>query len=583
MAGGGRGGQKYRRGRAVGDGIQSDLAFAFSDPALHHAVGREAALAAELLARMSRHPHGNPNLHAYRAAFIDRYDPDREVPLCELLDPDLGLGPPIAYGGALARDDRRDRALVDLAARASRERTLAVQLDDVTLGRLETLTPDDTPPQTVDIAVFVVATDPAAIDAGDFRIVVSPDAAVYPAGQNLGRVRRPPGPDACAALQAIDRLAGRERPDELRAEVVYLPAPRHLANVVVRPALRAYEIPFGIPPGVPWDYVIPLDELVVGLRHDRFYARWPRAGVDVVAVQGHMLRTAYAPPAARFLLDLTSEAGAEIGPFDWGPARSLPFLPRLEYGRIVLALAQWRLSSEEVDTRSDASFADTFDAWRRDWSLAKEVYLTDGDNRLLLDLDDRDHVAIVREELRRRTPEQTLFLQEALPGTHDAWLPGREGRHIAEVVVPVLRAASPRTRHHASAVARQRRAAVVSAHDRLRPPGSDWLYLKLYCPRALEEDLIVRSLRTFVDSAISSSLADAWFFIRYADPSHHLRVRFHGEPEVLLGPLIDRVASWARALVDEQICARFAFDTYEREVERYGGADAMSIADSLLS
>jgi hypothetical protein len=57
----------------------------------------------------------------------------------------------------------------------------------------------------------------------------------------------------------------------------------------------------------------------------------------------------------------------------------------------------------------------------------------------------------------------------------------------------------------------------VPARTRLRPPGSDWLYLKVYGPRRFEDELIVDSLRPFAQFVTGAGLADGWFFLR--DPS----------------------------------------------------------------
>jgi thiopeptide-type bacteriocin biosynthesis protein len=132
----------------------------------------------------------------------------------------------------------------------------------------------------------------------------------------------------------------------------------------------------------------------------------------------------------------------------------------------------------------------------------------------------------------------------------------------------------------APAPVRDARAAPESS--RLRAPGSDWLFLKLYCPRALAEELIVGPLRTIGEFASSAGLADAWFFVRYADPDPHLRVRFHGAPDALLGRLLPQLCSWARDLIADGLCPRFAFETYDREVERYGGEAGATVAETIF-
>jgi thiopeptide-type bacteriocin biosynthesis protein len=75
---------------------------------------------------------------------------------------------------------------------------------------------------------------------------------------------------------------------------------------------------------------------------------------------------------------------------------------------------------------------------------------------------------------------------------------------------------------------------------------------------------------------------DCWFFIRLSDPDFHLRLRFHGEPDRLrdcVQPLLNDAL--APFLTDNRIW-RAQFDTYEREVERYGGAEGVSLSEQLF-
>ena len=296
-----------------------------------------------------------------------------------------------------------------------------------------------------------------------------------------------------------------------------------------------------------------------------------------------MLSPLQAPAAARFLLEVAREGRCQLSSFDWGPATGFPFLPRVQRGRVVLALAQWRVdpAAGELAAAPAGGFAAALAAWRERWSVPRHVYLAVADNRLLLDLDDPEHVELLREELGGLTEGRSALLQEALPGPAEAWLPGPDGGHITELVVPVT---ARRSRQPAaSAEAAHAHTSPVAPGLRLRLPGSDWLYLKLYGPRPFEDELIAGPLASLCEFATGAGLSDGWFFLRYADPDPHLRVRFHGEPAALLGPLLRQVCDWAADLVADGVCTRFAFDTYEREVERYGGDDGLRAAEAIFA
>ncbi|MGW8784443.1 lantibiotic dehydratase [Streptomyces sp. NPDC055796] len=561
--------------------LQTDTALSLPAAGVHASVGSEAAAAAELLLRLNRRPNGARRLEQYHRAFEGRYGPHYQVPLLELLDPSVGLGPPSDHGEGMRNlgQDPCGQVLLDLALEANREHRTAVELDDGLLARLAPDDPDpDGLPPSLDLSCLLAAASEEAIDRGSFQLVIGPNIGASAAGRTLGRFTGLLGPPAHQALQELARIEQTHEPGRLLAEVVYAPDPPRSANVALTLPVRRHEILVDTWPGVPSENAIPLNELVVGERAGHFVISWPSGGAEVVAVQSHMLNTARAPAAVRFLLDVAQEGRHPFAPFSWGPASGFVHLPRVQRGRIVVALAQWRLDPARVlGLEQDDTFAAAVARWRATWDVPRHVYLTAADNRLLLDLDDPKDLELLHEELGAGGSHRTLLLQEALPGPEHAWLTGPDGGHMCELVVPLVRTADERHASEPPPVIH-----VVEAETRLRPPGSDWLYLKLYCDPQQEEDLIAGPMADFGRYAIESGLCEGWFFVRYADPETHVRLRFHGDPALLTGPLMEQACAWAGGLRADGQCRRFSFETYEREVERYGGAHGMAAAEVLF-
>src|SRR5207302_1061835 len=98
----------------------------------------------ELLLRLTPLPRGLPHLESYRRSFATRYGMEREVPLLELLDPAFGLGPPQMRGhsGGYSVGHQRQQVLRELAIDALRSGRRSVELDDATLSRLQTWSPN---------------------------------------------------------------------------------------------------------------------------------------------------------------------------------------------------------------------------------------------------------------------------------------------------------------------------------------------------------------------------------------------------------------------------------------------------------
>ncbi len=577
--------------------LMVDMRWALGGERIHAAVGAEAARAAELLLRLTPLPDGLPYVTSYRHAFEAKYGHDREVPLLELLDPHFGLGAPAHYGGAAgisaAKSAQRARTLLDLALTAIRDRQRVVDLDPDTLARLETWAPSPaTAPSSLDLYVFVAAPSAAALDAGEFQIIVGPNLGAMAAGRNLGRFADMLAPTAGAALREAAAAEESRDPRRVWAELVYLPRNCRAANVTIRPAVRRHEIVLGTSPGLPSAQVIPLDALTVGTRNGRFYVRWPAQDAEIVVCAGHMLNHTNAPAVVRFLSEVSRDGIAQISSFDWGPAASFPFRPRVQVGRIVLAPAEWRIDTlnrqRDLPTDSPPKFRAAVERWRAQWQVPQLVALTMGDNRLLLDLEDDRQLDEFRAELHTLREGGAILLQEVLPTPDQVWLPGPGGHFVTELVVSLaLKAPASIDQAPARVTPDAAPAPTKQVHEpmpqRACPPGSEWLFVKLYCPRPYEEDLIAGPMLDFAEAMHVAGLTDEWFFIRYTDPDPHIRLRFRGTPERLSGQLMPRICAWAGELMRSGACIRFGFDTYERELERYGGTAGMALAESLFA
>jgi hypothetical protein len=280
-----------------------------------------------------------------------------------------------------------------------------------------------------------------SLDRGDFQLIVGPVMGAQAAGRVLGRFADML-PGAGNELACIQRAEQALTPNELWAELVDVPPDPRGTNVAIRPAVTAHEIPVGALPSVSREHVIPLTELVVGVRDDRFYVRWPQRDVEVLVRTGHMLHPAKSAGVAQFLADVSRDGRAVFTAFQWGPAKGFPFLPRIQVGRIVLSLAQWRLAVSDarsaLRTAQPGPFAEALAQWRLHWNVPRHVYLSDLDHRLLLDLEHPLHVEELRREILRLPADGHVELQEALPGIDDAWLQGEDGHYLCELAVSLV-------------------------------------------------------------------------------------------------------------------------------------------------
>jgi len=121
--------------------------------------------------------------------------------------------------------------------------------------------------------------------------------------------------------------------------------------------------------------------------------------------------------------------------------------------------------------------------------------------------------------------------------------------------------------------------------QRKYPPGSEWLYMKIYAGNKTIEKILVEEIPFIINKIKQSELIIKWFFIRYVDPEFHLRIRFLSNNKQNTGQIIDIVNKRFNKLIESNLVWKIQLDTYNRELERYGiqlieEAESIFYADS---
>lgn len=100
--------------------------------------------------------------------------------------------------------------------------------------------------------------------------------------------------------------------------------------------------------------------------------------------------------------------------------------------------------------------------------------------------------------------------------------------------------------------------------------GDEWLYYKLYCGPKTADDILTQIIKPITEELYNRKIIDKWFFIRYADPKTHLRVRFHYNNPENIYQIINEFNIATKPFIENDLVWKIQTDTYQREIERYG-------------
>lgn len=385
-------------------------------------------------------------------------------------------------------------------------------------------------------------------------------------------------------LRAEENVCAEE--NAVFAEIAHLPEGR-IGNVIYRPFLRGYEIPFLATSRAPLDQQIPITDLMVSVENDRVVLRSRRLDREVIPrlTSAHGYGHGRNLKVYKFLCLLQSQGVSSGVTWNWGILDNLAFLPRVTWRNIVFSLARWLMTKEVIEQLAKGNGPERLrrvQDWRLGRGMPRFVLLTEADNQLLIDFENVISVETFIEYIKKR---ENVRLVEMFPGPDGLCAHGPEGSFTHEVVIPFVRQqprAAKAEKPKASSDVRVESPAIASGVQRSFLPGSEWLFAKIYGSSSHLDRILLEHVKPLVEKVFASGDVDNWFFIRYGDPHPHLRLRVHGDPRTLSAAVLPQLWECIERQRRQGRTWRVQLDTYEREIERYGGPAGICVSEKLF-
>ena len=366
-------------------------------------------------------------------------------------------------------------------------------------------------------------------------------------------------------IEELTAYEQAQNPGVAFAEIGHLPASR-VGNLLQRPHFRSFEIPYLAQSTRPASQQLPVQSLTLAARGGQLELRMASTGERVVPrlstahnFGGDML------PVYQLLCDLQTQGLQPQLGINWEAiAPEAPFTPRLTCGPVVLAPATWHLTPVDWVPLLAAPLAGRSAALavcQLAWQLPRFFILADGDNELFVDAENELLVGVWLDTIRTRP---SIVLKEFLFDASASPIRDVAGRpYVAQGLALLLRQAPC----YAPALPAPLEPVSVQRTFTL---GSEWLYYKFYCGQLIADRVLLDVLRPLAADLSSRGLIDTWFFLRYADPDNHLRVRWHLAAPSRLGEVVCLVNEYLAAVSGPSGVWKIQTDTYYRELERYG-------------
>lgn len=578
------------------DLVQTDLFFKTTQNNLSNKVAQKLAQQLQSLLKLRR-KFEQTNLMAFQKAFSERYEA-QEVPLLIALDSEGGIGYGKLQKGKGANLPLVDNVLIDKKETDNKkikwnainelvlkkyEEAISTKGNSVILTQadIDSITEKNKSetwglPASSYLFGTLIANNSEAMDSGDFKFYLKAFSGPS-SGNLLARFCHGDNQLTEKVREALHQEQA-EYQDTILAEVVHLPESR-VGNILMRPTLREYEIPYLGHSSVEKDKQIDLDDLMVSVQFGKIKLRSKRLNKYVIPRLTSAHNYARGLSIYKFLCDLQFQ-NINMGIYwNWGIVENKPFLPRVEFENIILSPAKWYVK-KQVNFSKNAN-QEIIDSSIRTiisgQNLPQSCLIVEGDNELLIDFE----TSIGRKIFYEKLSQSEAVLHEFLSSPQHCYIENEGQKFCNEVIIPInyTKKKIDSTITKVSEIETQIKGIQV---QRTFSVGSEWLYLKIYGGVKSLDKILSDDILPLTNELLKEGIIEKWFFIRYEDTDKHLRIRFyHANKPDFIGTVLSRLHEVLKDYLNEGIIFKIQADTYQREIERYGN-NTMELSESIF-
>ncbi|MEN5232866.1 lantibiotic dehydratase [Sphingobacterium faecium] len=349
----------------------------------------------------------------------------------------------------------------------------------------------------------------------------------------------------------------------LLAEVVFLPNGR-AGNILTRSSLYKYEIPIICQAGVEEDYTIRLEDIYITVRNETIQLISKKLNKEIIPRLSSAHNFHYGMVVYRFLCDLQKQNWGMDLQWDWGSLSAKTYLPRVTYKHFILSRARWKINQQHLASHDSTKIQESVSFLKIHYDIPDRLLLAEGDHELLLDLTNPLAAKILLQALSKHDITVVEYIYDSYPST----VQGADGEDYSnEIILPYTGGQYTSTVPLFSAQS--------TTITRQFPLGSEWLYVKLYGAERTLDRLLADPIHKLIARLHEKKYLKKWFFIRYYDPDPHLRIRIklskYGNGS--LAEIIQLINQYCEPLISQKKIFNISYDTYERELERYGASN----------
>lgn len=339
-------------------------------------------------------------------------------------------------------------------------------------------------------------------------------------------------------------------------------------NVINRVSFRDFEIPYITQsqrnPNVE---SIPISDLSLSIKFDRLIIRSKKLNKEIIPMMGSAHNFNFDTlPVYKFLCEFISQDVNKLYlNFNWGNFSNIfSFLPRIVYKGVILSPAKWRLNAQDfsiIDTsKKIGDLKDDIKKILTNKNISNNLVVVEGDNSLNLDLSNESDCQVFLSFLKKK---DEIFIEEDLNTFSNSLIRDNSSSFTNQNLAFLL---NKTFKYYSSDLQNTNSSSPKGEFL----PLSEWIYFKIYCGNESMDEILSTYIYKSIQELEKANMISKWFFIRYADPKNHIRLRIKPSQDKFNNTVVKQMLNLFELLKEKYLIYNISIDSYKRELLRYG-------------
>lgn len=517
----------------------------------------------------------------YKELFYERYGEYREVKLVEMLDDDYGIGMPQEYvtyrkkrKGVKRYDHPLNESLLAFFVRKYRHALInhtPIIIDEEDIKCIGYSDSSDNAFPILSAVAFECKRD----SKGNNILYFNNDLGIGNYPNNIwGRFTY--GSDEFLSLaKKINKYEEQLIPSNSEmVQLKYIPDRIRWANVMRCSDIQSNSISM-YPKGNRNMTQPIIENIVVGIKNEKFYLKNASNGNYIHIRTNNMFHYCKEPDIIRFLKEVDKDNYiVDISGLLNNVLFKLGYLPQLQYKNIVIASESWYFNQDLLSGVANFNqFQETFQELIKTENIQDKVYLCVGDSKQLINIKHSWGLRLIYNHWKKYGD---IILKSAEQGINLLFDENGDS-YKSEVILPLYLKKDSHIKEFTNEDKE-----VLNNTEKFIVPGEEWLCFKVYGIRINTNEYISKLIGLFEQYICFTELFDKFFYVRYKDSFNHIRFRVH----IANIGNFDKAIHFCLDCLNKQIKNKeityFDVSSYTQEVERYGGYEAITYAETVF-